>query len=180
MKITAAAHDAKRGKPEPEESRIKLALTRSQQLEGHHIGIGENEFAEFLTSRGIPFVRQYPINRYNIDFFIWDTIAVELRCTAGNAILFPTQRKKIEYLLNRNTNIVYIGFSILDTFVGNLENIIANLNEVRRLPPGLCQYRMISCGAKRYTRFRADRGQLSSVPAPEASYNVRVQTYPSA
>ena len=51
--ITAAANIAKRGKTEPEEQRIKFAIAQSKKLTGHHIGIGENEFAEYLSGLNI-------------------------------------------------------------------------------------------------------------------------------
>jgi hypothetical protein len=82
---TQAAHDAVRGMKHSHDQLVRRAVN----LSGHKIaaftGPGEEEFDQALTSLGIKFSRQVPVDKYNIDFAIGH-VAVELKSgTTGQA-----------------------------------------------------------------------------------------------
>lgn len=71
----AAAHDAVRGSVQPEEKLARAALTRQRNATfGSYL---EEQFAMMLTERGVEFVLQHAIGRYNADFTT-GPIAVEI------------------------------------------------------------------------------------------------------
>lgn len=75
MAQVAAAHEAKRGTPNPHESLVQAAKTR--QRRGIGISKTEAEFAKLLEDRGVEFVQQLAVDTYNCDFAI-HPVAVEV------------------------------------------------------------------------------------------------------
>ena len=77
--ITKAAHEAVKGSHVSYESKLKHALTmESRGISSSGSSIGESKFAEALIAKGIPFEREVACDIYNIDFVIYDFIAVEI------------------------------------------------------------------------------------------------------
>lgn len=77
--ITNAAHIAKAGVPESFESKLKRALTmEARGICTSGSSVGESKLAEALSAKGIPFKREVACGIYNIDFVVYDFIAVEI------------------------------------------------------------------------------------------------------
>lgn len=76
QRLAKAAHDAVRGKKRGEEQFIKSAITR-YQYNTFPPSVYEDALAKILRKRGIKFIQQYPVSRYNCDFII-NGVAVEI------------------------------------------------------------------------------------------------------
>lgn len=72
-----AAHDAVRGKTYSHEELCKRAFTREQTFT-EFTSPYERAIADELTNRGIKFIPQKAIDKYNIDFAVFDNIALEV------------------------------------------------------------------------------------------------------
>jgi len=98
---TQAAHEAARGKPQPEEWAQKVALGRERNK--RHIGPQEVELAAILTSKGFTVTPQKAVGRYNIDIAISEfPIAVEVFGGMWHAYGPHARRfrKRFDYLLD--------------------------------------------------------------------------------
>lgn len=158
--LAEAAHAAVRGKPMAREHQLKLAAAR-----GRRIGFGEEEFADLLTARGYEVNRQAPVDVYNIDLLVGGTVAMELRCDTAYPSKKPHQRKRIEHFLHAGLSVLYIQFREVEALFALADEVIADLDELRRLPAGQCEYRMVWCRSEHFTRGRDDLGQLTAVPS---------------
>lgn len=158
--LTAAAHNAVRGKPRARETKLKNAQARCRI-----VGEGEEILKQRFTELRIPFDAQAPIDIYNIDLLV-DGIAVEPSCSTVSTLYRKKHSQRTKVLNDLGVCVFVILYARIDALVGNMHHIIADLDELRSQPPAQRQNRVVWCGADRFTMFRNDRGQISSEPAP--------------
>lgn len=142
--LAAAAHAAKRGRPNSESAQIKMAAARCRK-----IGPLESTVQQSLEQSGIDCEQQFPIGKYNCDLLCkidpW-SVAVEVwgggwHFHGEHRARFPERTK---YILGSGYSIAFL--AIMNEFVWNdraAENLITHIDALSRLPAGTCQYRMI-------------------------------------
>ena len=164
--LTEAAHASTRGRKKTLEYRQRVSDGRQRIKYDKIIGPGEIEFVSRLKKEGIAFVHQKSVDGYNIDFAI-GTVAVELTMgTTKYAGIFASQRKRIEYLLNRGYTFIFFTFKNMAAFRVSLDDVIAHIKEVCALPPERRQNWVVRCGFKDSTVIRSKTGQFTRKPMP--------------
>lgn len=166
-RLTEAAHNAVRGKPQSREFRQKMMITRSRNRIEKFIGFGEDILKERLIQSGLDVIGQYPFDIYNLDLLINGNIAVEiLSSNSFNPFNKRQYLEKTKLLLERGYFVFWIVWVDKESLMGNLENIIADIHAICRNPSSFGQYRVVRCSAKRFSRVRNEKGQITAVSAP--------------
>lgn len=165
--LTRNAHNAIRGVKWPIELRKQKALLREKSGNQGHLGLGEAELCSRLNIEGIPYTPQKAVNVYNIDIAI-ESIAVELTSLSSKYQgRFLKERKRIKDILDSGYTFIFISISSIEALVIHLDNIIALINQTRRLPAGSRQNWVIRCYENTCTVTRNKLGQFTSVPTPK-------------
>jgi very-short-patch-repair endonuclease len=168
-----SAHDAVRGKPQTAEHRNRIAAARQSSKYDHLIGMGEAEFGQLLTDRGISFTHQKAVESYNLDFAIGN-VAVELTADCGRYSMFnPKEIKRCVNLLKCGYRTIAVQFSSIDALIQSADYIIASVDEMSRLESFGGQYWVIGCRLQDYAIVKNERQQFASVPAPIHLVNKR-------
>lgn len=152
---TKAAHDAVRGINRTLEDLEKRALGKEKTPP--KMSRWETWFADWLTSNGIEFTFNKAFGKYNFDFAIGDSVAVELYGGGFHADGRAAARlnDRMTYILNRGWNIYIIWCLSKEEriFPGCLNDFLTFLKYRSRDETGCCQYRVIwsdgdpiSCG----------------------------------
>lgn len=146
--LAAAAHAAKRGRPNSESAQIKMAAARCRR-----VGPLESTIQQSLEQAGIDCEQQFPIGKYNCDLLCkidpWaatPSVAVEVwgggwHFHGKHRARFPERTK---YILSSGYSIAFL--AIMNEFAWNdraAENLITHIDALSRLPASTCQYRMI-------------------------------------
>ena len=76
QRLAGAAHDAIRGKKYTYEELVNRAKAKEGSV--GKLSAYERELASELDARGIPFVPQKALGKYNLDFFVGDSVAFEI------------------------------------------------------------------------------------------------------
>lgn len=171
----SAAHDAVRGKKRSVDELAKRAMTKMRVDGAVVIGEGENEFAQALAERGVSFVRQYAVGKYNLDFLV-GSVAVELKSGPSKtaAAFRDVGTGRIEDLAKSGFRTLYVCFSDTRALAAATNEIVTLVDEFNRQPSPIRQYWMVSCRLQNYAIVRDDREQFSRVPSPEQLiYSVR-------
>ena len=142
---TKAAHDSVRGSKRSLEDLEKRALGKERTPP--KMSRWESWFADWLTSQGIEFIFNKAFGKYNFDFAIGDSVAVELFGGGFHADGRAAARinDRMTYILNRGWN-VYIIWCLSQEetiFPGCLNDFLAFLQSRSRDKSGCCQYRVI-------------------------------------
>lgn len=105
----AAAHEAKRGRPNSEEALERAAIARYRDSSGN-VGPSELLMARWLTDRGLPVDAQIPVGKYNCDIGVGDRFAVELFGGNWHATGTHAQREpeRAEYIMGRGISLCYV------------------------------------------------------------------------
>lgn len=164
QRLTRAAHDAIRGKKKSEGWLLRRAAARVRV-----IGIGEEEVLFAIKAAGLNTEAQWPCGRYNIDIAVGDTVAVEI-CTGPNLSLEGAGRidKRVEYINAAGRCVIYIVVNCYkpEAITGNLEYIIAFIQQADRDPATRSKNWVIDCRSYHFTRIRNKLGQLTAVKTP--------------
>ena len=129
--LTKTANDTVRGVLQTSDYRTKFAKMSQLSLKVA-TGKGEQEFLEFLKSRNIPFVQQFAVERYNVDFIIGN-VAVEIS-TSTRFERTEKFLKRTETIFKAGFSIIYIHFTGLEAFIQSFEYIIAHVNILNSNP----------------------------------------------
>lgn len=142
---TKAAHDAVRGQKRTIEDLEKRALSREKTPP--QMSRWESWFAEWLTSQGIEFTFNKAFGKYNFDFAIGDSVAVELYGGGFHADGRAAARlnDRMTYLLNRGWNVYIIWCLSYEkaVFPGCLDDFLAFLKHTGRDETFRGKYRVI-------------------------------------
>lgn len=142
---TEAAHRAVRGAKRTLEDLERRALGKEQSPPS--MSRWESWFADWLTSQGIAFTFNKAFGKYNFDFAIDGSVAVELFGGGfhSNGRAADRLNDRMTYILNRGWN-VYIIWCLSKEkaiFPGCLNDFLAFLEDRRRDKSCRCQYRVI-------------------------------------
>ena len=142
---TKAAHDAVRGMKRTIEDLEKRAIGKEKTPP--KMSRWESWFAEWLTSQGIEFTFNKAFGKYNFDFAIGDSVAVELYGGAFHSDGRAAARlhDRMTYILNRGWNVYIIWcLSKEETiFPGCLDDFLIFLKHTRRDETFRGKYRVI-------------------------------------
>lgn len=149
--ITEAAHKAVRGKPQSHERLCKRALTVQRKFSGFS-SFYEQDVADELARRGIKFIPQFAIDKYNVDFSLWDNIALEIygggwHSTGRAAARFDQRSKEI---FSHGYAIVICWITMSTRFSpSGIVDYLVSLNEVLRSDPSArCKHYVIGCNGE--------------------------------
>lgn len=142
---TKAAHKAVKGSKRTEEDLRRRAI--GKELIPPKYSRWELLFRDFLISRGIQFAPSKAIGKYNVDFAIGDSIAVELFGGAFHSMGRAAARlhKRMEFLINNGWN-VYIIWCLSNEstiFPGCFDDFIAFVKKFSGNKPMVGQYRVV-------------------------------------
>lgn len=133
----SAAHKAKRGKAEREESRIMRAKTLENNAYENMTGKGELEIKEIFEARKIKHTWQKAVGRYSLDFLIGN-VALELR--SGTGYRGDTHKKngRIKFLKSLNLTTIYVLFDDVSNLIANVDYVIDEIHKENKsqLPDG--------------------------------------------
>lgn len=148
---TRAAHDAVRGKPQSHEVLCKRAVSRQRNFSAFGSPY-EQDIADELTKRGIKFVPQLAIDKYNIDFAIGGSIAFEV--FGGNWHAHGRHRARFE---ERSKKLFDCRYTIVICWIGfnhrfnpsAIVDYLVSLNEILRSDPSAsCKHYVIGGDGK--------------------------------
>ena len=166
------AHCATKGRIKSPEVKHRMAIARFKKPSSYHIGVGEKEFKKYI--RGLNLVEdvnfQTVCDFYNIDVTI-GTVAVELSPDASR-FAKKAYIERIKHLINSYSVCIAITFKSKSAFIGNFDNIIADINFIRRNFTADSRYWMIRCREQNCTVVHDNLGQFSSVPTPVKHFTV--------
>lgn len=162
--LTAAAHEAVRGRIAPEAERVKIAKTRERNRSGvsHH----EVYFERMLRKRGIPSIPQKACGRYNIDIAV-GPIAVEVFGGGWHSHGRHLSRapKRFRYLFDQGwcTLIVWVTGRSGYLTAGAVEYLVSWLDEIERDPSAARGYRVIWGAGEEIARGGPDSDELAAI-----------------
>lgn len=167
---TKSANDAARGAKYDLAHLEALALKKARR-----VGACETELQRQFLDRGFDVEHQAAVSKYNLDLLINGTVAVELiKRSTGKKSRRAQYFERLEYLLNRGLRVLELHFRSDDEILGNLENIVSDVDLLSRNPSSLGQHRVVRCSSERFARFHDELGQFAAVPSPvRFTYTVR-------
>lgn len=170
-RVTAAAHEAVRGKQQTIEHRRKYA--RARQANPPAMSVHEAMFAAWLDERNIPYVREMAVDKYNLDFAI-APVAVEI--LGGE---WHGTRKKAAQHRSRTPEILNSGWALLLIWAtptcpltpAAADYAISHLEAVRADPSLIGEYRVIRGDGQLLARARAEDYEATGIPPARKGSN---------
>jgi very-short-patch-repair endonuclease len=162
--LAAAAHEAVRGRVQPDAERRKRAL--AGEVGQTNRSEAERIFERWLVERGLRPTPQKAIGRYNADLAV-ESVAVEI-LGGGWHGQKARHGARTKYILDAGWHVVFVW---VDGFKWPLlpeaaDYVAAFAEEARRNPSGVREYRVIRGGGQEVARGRANRYDLTRIPAP--------------
>jgi very-short-patch-repair endonuclease len=165
LRQAAAAHAAVRGTSQSEELLVRRALAK--QRKGRYDSPGEMLLGEALSDRGLIVVPQKAIGKYNVDLAV-APVAVEV-LGGGWHSTKRSHATRTPEILNAGWHLVFVwnheGSSALSVNAAT-DYVVAFLQEVRRNPPTVGQYRVISGSGQLLAAGSAEDDEFPLVPPP--------------
>jgi very-short-patch-repair endonuclease len=141
--LTAAAHDAVRGKPKTEGFLVARALGVEKQGAKHgNVSPAELMLADMLQDRGILVTHQKAIGPYNADLA---TLSVAVEVLGGQWHRVKKHGKRLRYLLDGGWDVIFVWVNGIHYPLGRgaAEYIAAHREFRRRNPAAIRCYRVI-------------------------------------
>lgn len=174
-RLTAAAHEAAKGREHTLNERIQRAKTR----EIKRIGISRTEqiLAQMLNDRGFLVTPQKAIHTYNVDIAInGSPVIVEVfgGCWHASGEHLVRHRQRFDYLLDNGYYpiVVWVNGIKFPLESGAANYIVSNIEEIRRAKPVWSKEKMIRGNGDPISVFRLDNNDLSSVVPPNTRDNI--------
>lgn len=160
--LSAAAHEAVRGRTRSWEERCKLAASREADPSTSPQSPGEEKLAQWLQERGIAYTPQKAIGAYNLDFAM-KPVAVEIlggTWHAGKRI----HRERTPYILDRGWLLIFV-WDCAGSYLTSeaADYIVATLEEARRDPSLIGEYRVIRGNGELLSRGRVNDDSFTLV-----------------
>lgn len=167
----AAAHKAVRGVPLTDEHLNAQAAGRERV--GRIGSDGERFLLDQLLQRGLEPIPQKAIGRYNVDFAL-PPVAVEVLGGGWHAAKQGHARRTPD-ILDAGWHLLFVWNHEGDSAITEraADYVVAFLDEIRREPPTVGQYRVISGSGQLLSAGSADDGQFALVPPPRGSVSSR-------
>lgn len=142
----SAAHDAVRGKKHSFEQLCRRAI--GVEAAPHNMPSTEQAIYNSLLERGLFIIPQKAVGKYNLDFAVNGTVAVEIYGGGWHAKGSHARRheERTRYILDAGFHVVIIWtHQLYDARVGAINEIISLLEQTSSNPTMLRQYRVIWC-----------------------------------
>ena len=148
--LSAAAHGAIRSTKQSDIHARRRAVGNAHTL--CRVGSYEADLIDALASSGKSAIPQFPVENRNIDIMVWP-VAVEIHVNSGNPVNLPYTRRRIEQLTDRGLHVLYVWITPSHPFDAHAacRDVVAFYESVKRLPPGIGQYRVIRGSGKLVT-----------------------------
>jgi hypothetical protein len=161
---SAAAHDAVRGtSPSPA---MLVERAHRREVKGRFHSEAEATMFGWLTERGLEPIPQKAIGKYSVDLAV-HPIAVEILGGGWHAYK-PMYSIRTPYILNVGWHLAFVwdfeGRSALTEHAA--DSVVAFLDEVRRHPPTVGQYRVIAGDGELLATGGADDREFALKPPP--------------
>ena len=160
----AAAHEAVRGVPHTEAQ--LLARSAAREARGRCDSAGEQFILDQLVQRGVQPVTQKAIGKYNVDLAV-APVAVEV-LGGGWHLAKRHHAVRTPYILDQGWALLFVwnheGDSALTERAA--EYVVAYLDETRRDPSLIGEYRVISGSGELLARGRGQDSKFPLVPPP--------------
>lgn len=165
----ASAHAAVRGVAHSEERLVERA--RTKQRAARHDSPGEELLSRYIAERGVRCVPQQAVGKYNIDLAV-APVAVEV-LGGGWHSMKRSHATRTPYILDGGWHLVFVwdfeGRSALTARAADY--VVAFHEEVRRNPPAVSQYRVITGGGQLLTSGSAEDDHFALEPPPRGRVN---------
>ena len=168
-RLTAAAHEAVKGRKCSINERVKRAITK--QCKGGFDSRTEEILAHMLQERGFSVTPQKAIGIYNVDIAVNGTpVIVEIFGggwhTSGNHL--ARHRKRFDYLLNSGyfPIIVWVDGTRFPLESGAADYIIACIQDIRGTKPVWSKEKMIRGNGDAFSTYRIDNNDLTGIISP--------------
>lgn len=169
----AIAQEACRGRKQTLAHRCRIAATKEANIS--HISKAETMLAQWLRERSIESVPQKAIGPYNVDLGI-HPVAVEIFGGAWHAGR-DCESPRARYILDQGWHLIVVWAhgrrSPITPAVADY--IVAFLEELRRDPPSIRQYRVIRGDGQELARGRSDADNITLVVPGYESYRERAR-----
>jgi hypothetical protein len=175
-KVTQKANEAMKNMPDSfhVESSKKQAITK--QKTQSKMGIFEDIiFNEFRKRKYKP-VLQKAFDVYNIDIAVGN-IAVEIHVNSSNPHTYSFYRKRVEYLTNRNWNVIYVKITQGGLNRISIDNVCRIIDFLRTNPSLIGKYWMVRGTGEVTTIGKFDFDKKAFVFTPIDSFDI-VRVYP--
>lgn len=178
LRLTEAAHDAVRGKPQSFEHRVKIATGRQRLRSLDRRSPIEVAISKMLADRGVPHTRNAAVGPYNVDFSLDPVrIAVEVFGGGWHAGGAYANRffKRTKYLLDRGWDvvIVWVDPKKFPPGPGVVDQIISSTDFRRAYPSARSQYRVLLGNGDPATARRSYFNDAASVQRLRGGENRR-------
>lgn len=175
-RLSAAAHEAVRGRSVPIAEREQRARTNARRRIGSN---AERALHRMLDARGITVTPQQPIGPYNCDLAC-HPVAVEIFGGGwhwhGRHLARSADR--LRYLLDAGWDVFVLHVPAFSRLTGSDADELARYIDRRRgEPAAVREYRVVRCGGDLLTAGRADDDEVSIVPAFTAGRDARTGRY---
>lgn len=166
QRITKAAHDAVRGMKRSHGDLVSRAVGKERNAKPG--SIAEAELARLLSERGIDFVAQKAVDKYNLDFALGN-VAVEVNGRSRKPTYHASITERTKYLLDLGWNIVFVWAGANYPVLPGAADYVASYHEQAGSDPSMRgQYRVIRRDGKLLASGCADDdefpGVLAAVP----------------
>lgn len=173
-KQVKAAHRACLGRIATIDERRKKARAHSG-TQGN-FGYFEKEIAKALRDRGFEVTPQGLVAEiYCVDLLIDQRIAMEVSCQSIGRYRAEDQFQRAEYIANAGLSLFYVHVRNEEALWARFEEIVTDLNALRRLPAGVRENRVVRCTTHRHAFARNDLGQIASMLTPPEHKYVAVE-----
>jgi hypothetical protein len=153
--------------------RVELERLAAHREASRFHSFGEQVFCHMLRQRGFDPIPQQSVGRYNVDLAV-HPVAVEIlggRWHTGN----PKYSTRTPYVLNQGWNLAFVWCRNGERTPGEgaAGYVAALVDQMRRQPPTVCQYWVISGDGELLATGSADDDQFTLIPPPRRRHKRR-------
>ncbi len=170
LRLTAAAHEGRRGTPSSWQSAAARAKTIERNPE-KYIRIGEAELAALLRERGHHPDIQKAVGPYSLDLAL-PPVAVEVHRSSGHPLGRADFRERTRHLVNAGWWVIYVWISVRpeadwqEIAPAVADEVVAFLELAESDPAPVGQYRVVRGSGERAAAPSLDPDNGAVVPPP--------------
>ena len=169
--LAVAAHDAVRGMKRTDADLCKRAISR--EAAARPGSTMERVLGDMLASKGLGVVHQKAVGKYNVDLAVEGSVAVEVSGRPKKGVNLSRIPKRVKYLCDAGWSLVVVWSNTHWNPVTEdcAEYVVSFLDELRRNPSMVGEYRVIRGGGEFVAKGRMDDDEIPFVLSPKGSYS---------
>ena len=170
--LASYAHDAVRGMVRSDADLERRAIGKERS--GRPGSAMEELLGELLESRGLSVVHQKAVGKYNIDLAVEGTVAVEVSGRPKKGANLARIPKRVKYLGDAGWSMVVVWSNTQRHPVTEecAEYVVSFLDELRRDPALVGEYRVVRGGGEFIARGRMDDDDIPFVLSPVGNLHI--------